>query len=336
MRWLLLISSIFFGVAPLLAQDRGVFRVELEVPTTSVLAAMEVPINVRATNITDQPVQTVANKFTLSLQAFGPDGGEINPCPGADDHIGWAVVRGEDPEGRLPGTSIEATKVFCRVEPGLYRLHGMLEDGMDHLPPSQRSEDLWRGTAISDPFEIEVKKPQGMDREVYDAFSHAPLDDSERYGELLRRFPTSTYAAYVVWYRLARGVDRGNTEGYLTTAQKPLYRFSNSVPCDGTGPCTKNGWMSLKGAPYLEWRDDWFELVLKHHPEAWFADEIRFRLSLDLYVRGDKTGCAALLEHLEQHGRNNIAAKASDLLAAMRAKGMLEEPEAGGEHSPIG
>lgn len=79
------------------------------------------------------------------------------------------------------------------------------------------------------------------------------------------------------------------------------------------------------GRAYLEWKVGWFGRALKHHPDVWFADEMRFSRALDRYLLGDKDGCRVELEQLGAKGKPYVAEKAKELLAAMRAKGMLEE-----------
>jgi len=75
----------------------------------------------------------------------------------------------------------------------------------------------------------------------------------------------------------------------------------------------------------VKWRKGWFDTILKHHPNIWFADEVRFRIALDDYLLGDTDGCEAGLEDLAEHGKPYVATKAGELLAAMKAKGMLGE-----------
>ena len=173
---------------------------------------------------------------------------------------------------------------------------------------------------------FDIVMPVGVDKEAYEAFDHNPLGNSERWGELLRRFPTSTYAAYVVWKNYLRFVlDTWSIESLTQLATEPPWSDSNSVPCELPTGCGGRHWRSLEGEAFRSWRARWGERILKHHPNIWFADQVRFRLALDRYLLGDKPACAAGLEALAEHGRPEVGAKAKDLLAAMRAKGMLPE-----------
>jgi hypothetical protein len=161
--------------------------------------------------------------------------------------------------------------------------------------------------------------------------------------DLLQHFPTSTYAAYLIWKDLVRGISSGqNSVGVLLKdLGTSIESQSNSVPCDIPEWCDDNGWMSMQGIVFVRWRAKWFERVLEHHPDIWFADEIRLKLALDEYLLGDKTACQTGLEELADHGRPYVAMKAGELLRAMQSKNMLpgglkDTPEGPKETEPRG
>ncbi len=183
---------------------------------------------------------------------------------------------------------------------------------------------LTRSSCVS----FEIMAPQGIDKQAYEALGHDPLGDSERYGELLSRFPTSTYAAYVVWNRYAKGWAQVETERTITGLSHPYPFRTELAPCDATGAPTGGHETRFGPEGVFRCRTAWMERVLRSHADIWFADEVRLRLALDRYLLGDKDACAAGLEALAAHGRPYVAAKARELLAAMRAGGML--PGAGG------
>ena len=193
--------------------------------------------------------------------------------------------------------------------------------------------DLWKGGLDQPRVVVEVIEPDGVDGEAFvffdeDPAGRMPVPGSiearrRRPGELLRRFPTSTYAAYEVWQNYGRASFRGNTDGFISRMTEDIRRQSNSVPCDQE-VCGPNGWMSLSGRDYVEWRVRWFEIVLENHPQIWFADEVRLKLALDHYLLGDHDAAIAGLEGLAEHGGALAAKKCRELLAAMKAKGMLE------------
>jgi len=165
-----------------------------------------------------------------------------------------------------------------------------------------------------------LQPPEGVDKQAYEAFGHDPLAGNRRYGELLRRFPTSTYTAYLIWKLQVMGIASRDPEKMADSLALGLSHQWNSVPGPGG-----SAWMSLHGADLVKWRKGWFDTILKHHPNIWFADEVRFRIALDDYLLGDTDGCEAGLEDLAEHGKPYVASKAGELLAAMKAKGMLGE-----------
>ncbi|GEM_PF-6177800 len=172
---------------------------------------------------------------------------------------------------------------------------------------------------------FEIVAPEGIDREAYEAFGHDPLRNTERHGELLRRFPTSTYAAYVVWTRFVKGWGGMDAGLVVTTLGRPYPFRTELLPCDCDGRPVGGTETRFEPEGIFRCRAGWMELVLKHHPDIWFADEIRLRLALDRYRLGDPVACEAGLEELAENGRADVAVKARDLLSAMRAKGMLPE-----------
>jgi len=316
----LLIAAALLTIPGLVGAQQGAWSLSVEASSVRYIVREPIWTRVVLTNQSGQEVPKAGAYGELYLD------GSDRPCRPYSGPTGPEVVgegKGEhNPPEAAPGAEVAVwlnAAEQCRLS----------RDGaasIGHHKICYRDEESagLRNRSACVSFSIEA--PEGVDRDTYQAFGHDPLKDSERYGELLRRFPKSTYAAYVVWHRLASGVDRGTTEGYLSIMQESPDRFGNSVPCDETAPCTKHGWMSLKGSQYLEWRVGWFEVVLEHHPTIWFADEIRLRLALDRYVLGDEAGSAALLDELGQHGRSDIAAKASELLTALKKRGMLSGP----------
>lgn len=187
-----------------------------------------------------------------------------------------------------------------------------------------------RSTSACVSFVIET--PRGIDKEAYEAFGHDPLADSERYGELLRRFPTSTYVAYAVWKQWGRvripewktEEDRDATLKWLATNPDDEY-LTWRLPCAAEGEPNAALESRLGARRALMCRDDWLTRVLQEHPRIWFADEVRLRIALDHYRLGERDSGVRAIRDLAQHGRPYVAAKAAELLAALQAKGMLEE-----------
>jgi hypothetical protein len=89
------------------AQDQGVFSVEVMAPATSAPVGVTLPVTIAVTNITDYPVMTVVNKFTISLQAFDAGGTRVIPCSDAEDQVNWTARRVEGSSGMMPGWTLE-------------------------------------------------------------------------------------------------------------------------------------------------------------------------------------------------------------------------------------
>ena len=185
-----------------------------------------------------------------------------------------------------------------------------------------RSSDLIRSSAC---VSFVILPPEGVDSQAYEAFDHQPLKYGQHYGELLARFPISTYAAYVVWQKYAKGWAGVKTERTIGGLVLGFKHQTGLTLCDSSARPTGEPETRLVGRLYVACRDNWLNLVLKNHPNIWFGDEVRLKLALDRYLLGDKDGCEAGLGDLAEHGKPYVATKAGELLAAMRAKGMLGE-----------
>ena len=189
---------------------------------------------------------------------------------------------------------------------------------------TEDNSEVWSGRFSSNAIVIRAAAPEGVERKVLGVFGPAVSSDGRRHEELLRSFPTSTYSAYVVRNLFSRGwtdVETGRITRLLSRGF--AVETGGLAPCDTQARPTAQPETRLAGRLYVECRDNWLNLVLQNHPNIWFADELRFRMALDRYLLGDKDGCAAGLEDLAKHGKPYVASKAGELLAAMKAKGML-------------
>ncbi len=229
--------------------------------------------------------------------------------------------------------------VFTPMRVGSYRAQYVCEVpaiGPDVNPQTKQLEsndEVWRGSFSSNEVMVEVAEPEGIDARAYGAFDKAPFNSS-CFGELLGTFPGSIYTAYVVWTQHAKGTATWDTGVALRLAEEGN-RYGNEIPCFHEEGCRAEHWMSMSADQVTSWENKWFSTVLRSHPDAWFADEVRLRLALNLYSIGDHASCQARLEDLAEHGHPDVAAKAADLLAAMRANGMLEGAEPAPAAAPV-
>jgi hypothetical protein len=234
------------------------------------------------------------------------------------------VLVGSSPQLN-PGWSERLEVPVCVPGPGVYQVRVVVEQLADTTTNIQgEALTLWTGRAESEPVTIRVTEPEGVDLEAFNAFGGDPLPmistPPERWGEILRRFPASTYAAYVVWEFGAKGISGMSIDRLVS------YVGAGSAPLGKTVPDESGSWRSYSGDSFISRRDRWFGLVLQHHPDASIADELRFTVALDQYLLGDRAGCAAGLEELAEHATPEVASKAKELVAALDAKGMLADP----------
>lgn len=242
----------------------------------------------------------------------------------------WGVVRRLLPEGWQHEESLQVPLKTV----GIYSLRVVLKHHWNISEKPDEYPDLWWSQCVSEPTAIDVLAPEGIDKEAYEAFGRNPLGDSERFGELLRRFPTSTYAAYAIWKRWGKfsspewntSEDREATLSWLAKNPDEEY-LTWRMPCTEDGEPDASVETRFEARLALTCRDHWLSAVLRNHPEIWFGDEIRYRLAIDRYRLGQRESGIADLQNLAENGKPYIASTAAELLSAMKAKGMLEEKE---------
>lgn len=295
-------------------------------------ATFEIVVDVKLT--TQEPISILPaphwgyryEDFSIYARAIDDRGVELPVCRpvGFDDTI---VVGSGSP---LPaGWEKRVSIPVCVPGAGTYTIEAVVGETRDSFGNTKGERFVvWTGSVFSPRVTVEVTEPEGIDREAYDAFDGDPMGSSQRhkgYADLLRNFPSSTYAAYVIWAKYAKDLAGAETERTVQGLAKPFPLTRVLAPCDATGAPTGGGESRLDPTTFFRCQDAWMNLVLTNHPNIWFADEIRLKMALNRYRLGDKGGCAASLEDLAEHGQPCVASKAAEFLAAMRAAGMLEE-----------
>jgi hypothetical protein len=140
----------------------------------------------------------------------------------------------------------------------------------------------------------------------------------------LSQYPTSTYAAYVVYETSgAKGLMSSDPAYVCQSIAEGSFLSSGSVP-DDTGKC-KDGWQSLTMEGVLKWREKWFSIVLKNHPDIWFADELRLKKAVDQIALKNYQAGAADLEQLCSNAKPDVAKKARQYLGLIKQKGWIKE-----------
>ena len=188
----------------------------------------------------------------------------------------------------------------------------------------RRYIDYWKGRVTSEPCRITITEPTGIDREAYDALAGDPMAEPRR---LRTEFPASTYAAYDVWRMTgAQGLARSEPGAVIAQTSRGLWGVVRWVACPPNAGCRPGDEPSghVPAQQALDWTARWIDIVLKAHPDIWFADDLRLRLALDEIIAGKTTLGAAALESLAKSGRPDIGAKAGELLALARQQHLVE------------
>jgi len=204
---------------------------------------------------------------------------------------------------------------------------------------------FWKGFAKSNTVEITVVSPTGVDRQAYDTYlkpyatgkkrllnsytgresvmvkGHSEIKGENLLNAILKRFPTSTYAACAV-YGIMHGFMQGDENMFLRSVERGTY-LSNSYP-DDTGK-SKDGWRSLQGDAAAAWWSKWINIILTNHPDIWFADQLRLKRAVDQVALKNYQAGASDLEALSQEATPEIAQKAQKMLGMMRTKGWIKK-----------
>lgn len=171
----------------------------------------------------------------------------------------------------------------------IYKQSSPLKNARTH-----RYEEVWSGEIKSNRVELQVEEPQGEEREAYEYFKgHIPLS-GERSKEVLEKFPTSTYAGWVVEKYLYKPSETDVEWFYNKLEFKQ--GVCNSVP-------TRDGWKQLTGKDYLNWQKGWAEEILKNHPDFAMAENLKLLLAVINYWEGNKEKGKDWLDKLSKESK---------------------------------
>lgn len=264
--------------------------------------------------------------------AIGPEGptATSSPRPASQSlEAGHRVsmrVREYFQEGYLPH--------FCR--PGKYEIEVRVEVTGSGQPPVP--------VALTGRTSVEVEEPTAVDREAFEYLidvrrRRLGVDDGAcKAGfaqvlmalngeELLRRYPASSYSAYVVFRKsnAAKFASQrlGAPEVVADVKAGLLGLDPIHVPCQRDNCLEPTE--ALHGAAALDWQRRWYATVLQHHPTISFADDIRLGVACDKLIEGDGPGGVADLESLAETARPELASKARQILELLRTSGWLEK-----------
>jgi len=178
----------------------------------------------------------------------------------------------------------------------------------------------------SEPIELIIKKPIGVDeiaykeaekymnehyKSGYRKVDFCEIITGEGWGNefrniLLEKYPTSTYAGWVVYERMQKPLS-ARAEKIKELMDKGLYMEHGWVPWPWE---YHNGLKELNGREYVEWHIKWGEELLKNHPDFPFISEIKIILGLAyLKLNQIEKGLSMLKDISNENSKEGIWAK---------------------------
>ena len=169
------------------ANDKDLFKVTILLPKDAYILGEPITINIKVTYL---------GKNSLKLPIFKEisvhvEGVCDNPKPAVlellppqwwkkteEIQVGWSYNKIEDIS-------------WCINKPKNLKVQGY----MSFNPPFNDSNEIWKGHVNSEWKAISIMEPSGLDKQAYEELSKAPLAHPK---ELLNKYPTSTYAGWVL------------------------------------------------------------------------------------------------------------------------------------------
>ena len=333
-------------------------QIEVNPSTIKFLPGAPALFEVKITNLGDKEIPIAGKRLSDGISVSGvvlkKESGEKLQCNSQEEQSSY--FKGEPDTPIKDVIYLKAGEVY-RVSTGVYEEKG--------CPIEKDVSGIWDGEItvtikvaegplvkdVSDKkfsakVRVEIEKPQGEDLAYINAvrkwLKEADPKEIKGYtaevrpltwGELLNsfripvnqillsKFPTSTYAAYVIYGRLGNFAYADFTDSKFIRSIETQSILSNSCP-------TEAGWIWMKGEMNAAWWEKWVNLILKNHPDIWFADELKLRLAVnEIALKRYESGESAL-EKLAKEGKPNVAERAKELLKVMEEKGWSKKSNA--------
>jgi hypothetical protein len=329
-----IVAAVVFGASVISASlPAEQFAVAIVHYPPSVPLGVPIEITVQARNATGEAFWAVGlfkgypdpdGYLSIFARARSSSQGELAPCvyPGYIDKV--VVGKPEQPadwhaEARIPVCLGRADRYAVRAV--VAERKAVFTTGS--RPGGDQTYQIWHGEVASPEVTIDITEPQGVDREAYDHFGGRPMGAAE----LLREFPTSTYAAYAIWDKSrGKGAAATDPEIIANSLRRNLDSGGRYIPCPPGGGCDPAHELDRQTPPVQarEWSARWIDIVLKAHPDIWFADELRLGLALDEFAAGKPALGASDLQNLAKNARPDIAEKAGQILAFAKQNGVVK------------
>ena len=302
------------------------FKLQLIVPQTTYILKEPILVKGIVENTSDKTVTIAYGEkgFKAGISMKRVDGKQRNDCmqPVYVYYMGYTTIEA------APGWKKEINEDLsysCKDDPGEFIVQFGVSSQGPYINYSSEPEeprrmekeiDAWKGALSSEPVRITIDQPQGEDKKAYDYFKGEPM---AKLDELLKKFPSSTYAAYVVYDRLKGFADADfNNPKFLRSLETGIF-LSNSYPTEG-------GWSWMKDEMNAAWWSKWAGIILKNHPEIWFADELRLKLAMNQVALKNYQAAEADFIKLSKEAKPCIAEKAALFVEIMKQKGWVSAP----------
>jgi hypothetical protein len=290
-------------------------------------------VYVVAKNISGHPITAAYGQsgFDVALRTWKTDGNSKTPCisRGDIDYLPGYEIR------TLPADWMHSLRSgpACLDKPGEITLQGVVSSQGPYWKkaynPAAGQWEAWTGEVKSEETHIRIISPQGIDKKAYEATNRCPMCKPDA---LLGDFPTSTYAAYAVWHLSgAEGMGRSDPGRIIADRSKdgartPLEVINLlemiNVPYDIIDGKKIGG--EIHGKVAIAWRAKWFGIVLKAHPDIWFANELKLRTAIDQLTLKNYQAAQAELEAIAKDDEAPMAPKAKEYLGLMKQKGWIK------------
>jgi hypothetical protein len=299
--------------------DSQDFRLELSLPKTEFISAEPIVVTAKISNISGREQRLIFGEkgFVTYFHVERLDGLPRKECPreiiSAAEHkirsikADWSETKVQD---------ITQTEL-CGDGPGNYKIRFIVASEAQNVLDTYGN--VWVGRNESSPLFFTIKEPTGVDKDAFVEFNGDPLRGEFR-GKLLLKYPTSLYAAYVV-YRSA-GIEGADPAQILAQIENGSY-FGGPLP-DDTGK-SPTGWRYLSPHEEIAWREKWLTTVQTQHPDIWFSDHLKLRKVMDNLATKNYDIAAGELKSIAGKGNVHLRETSLKYLSLLKEKGLLRE-----------
>jgi hypothetical protein len=282
------------------------------------LPGTRLPLAAEVSNVSGKPV-TIAKgyrgfdvKFEIR-RADGKPRKDFTKPAYIEVHLGYKT------ETLPPGwKATYRDEAHCDDFPGEWLVKAVLSSHGPYLQKDGTRVQGWEGDVASPEATVKVLAPTGLDEKAYKSTNGFPLAKADI---VLRDFPTSTYAAYVIYGKMV-GFSTQDPSTLLGIIEGGDSYNSNGYPC-GPGD-SKEGGKWLKGQAAADWWAEWYDVILKNHPDIWFADEMRLKKAVDRISVKDYQAAETDLKALAQNPKSPSKDRAQQYLDLMKQKGLIK------------